>query len=220
MYLDAVRTNGHVTDTISSDPVTGRGPAHAPWENWQPTMISHHGAACCEIAREWIGSFDRSVLNGASPLTGPRWLGSRFQWGPVRYPIFWCEVVRERVLDCGVHAALAHEVFTDRGVRSYRLQLIQEYSVAAAAQWHAVWSSEEAVTDWISGNLIYHEGCAVQLENGSLKLWDSSAGWWIDPNTTSGYGGVRAVRVTCPSQISSLAWAGHAVTPNVWNELQ
>ena len=153
-------------------------------------------------------------------MTGPRWLGSRFPWGPVQYPIAWCEVIKKDVLDCGVHAALAHEVFRGRGVRSYRLQIVQEYSPAAATQWHAVWADEAAVTDWISGSLIYHEGAAVQMENGELKLWDSSAGWWIDPETISGYGSIRAVRITCPQARESLAWKDRIVIANIWNELK
>lgn len=220
MYLDAVRLNDDIADALTDYRPSRANPVYAAWKDWQPSQIMHHGSVCCEVAREWIASFDQSVLNGASVLTGPRWLRHRFEWGPVRYPIAWCEVLSKEVLDCGLHAALAHDVFTSRGVRCFRLQLIQEYSTAAALQWHTVWSSENAITDWINGNLIYHEGSAIQLENGRLKLWDASAGWWIDPKNVSGYGSVRAVRITGPKGRESFVWKDHCVIANVWNEVK
>ncbi|MEO5857895.1 MAG: hypothetical protein ABIR33_02995, partial [Pyrinomonadaceae bacterium] len=68
--------NGHVAEVVSTDRSPYSEPVYSAWKHWEPTLISHHGSACCEIAREWVGSFDQSVLNGASPLTGPRWLGN------------------------------------------------------------------------------------------------------------------------------------------------
>ena len=30
----------------------------ARWENFPASYMSHHGTACCEIAREWITGMD------------------------------------------------------------------------------------------------------------------------------------------------------------------
>lgn len=217
MYLDAVSTGaapapGYVNEQVSSCEI------FEPWREWEPSQISHHGTMCCEIAREWLGATDYSVLNGGKFQSGPRWLRQRFDWGPSKYPVSWCEVLKKKKLDCGVHAALAHEVFTQRGVRSYRAQLVQEFTSTASDQWRLSWEKDEAVTAWIRDELIYHEGCAVECGEGRIKLWDSSAGWWMDPKTTSGYGSLRAVRIAAARE-GSFIWGDHEIIANTWSVL-
>ena len=216
MFLDAVDRIGGETAGNSNGICSG---IFKTWELWRPSPISHHGNACCEIAREWVAATDFALLNGGNKLTGPRWIRNRFDWGPGTYPIFWCKVLKKKKLDCGVHAALAHEVFTRRGVKSHRAQLVQEFSSDAATQWHSAWKSGRALTDWISDEYIYHEGCAVDVGDNRLKLWDSSAGCWIDPKTTSGYGSVRAVRIASKITSNGLSWGAHSITTNTWMEL-
>ena len=187
-----------------------------PWKNWEPSRISHHGTFCCEIVREWLGHTDFSVLNGGKLQSGPRWLRQRFDWGPSTYPVHWCEVLKKKVLDCGIHAALAHEVFTHRGLKSYRAQLVQEFSSSASSQWQLNWEKNEAITEWIGDELIYHEGCALVVCEDQVKLWDSSAGWWMDPRTTSGYGSLRAVKISAGDGAPDLSWGRHVLRPNEW----
>ena len=216
MYLDAVRTN--------EEPVYEAGTGYCgrevfgTWEQWQPARVSHHGRACCEIVKEWIIATDQSLLNGGDDLTGPRWLRQRYEWGPTRYPMHWCEIGRAKVLDCGVHAAIAQEVFLARGVRSFRVQLVQEYSNGATEQWQLKWEDRDAITTWMDGELIYHEGCAVVGSDGIAKIWDPSAGWWIDPNTTSGYGSLRALRIIAGAE--RFEWGGHVVPANEWTLIE
>jgi hypothetical protein len=219
MSLDA----GNVRRRVAL-PHTVDGPAidmampYAAWNDWQPSRIDHHMKACCEIAREWIVNTDFSALHGADAQTGPRWLRHRFEWGPGTYPIYWCEIAGKKKLDCGVLAALAHEVYTSRGVRSFRAQLVQEFSSQATAQWRSAWTSESAVTDWITDTLIYHEGVAVVARDNELKLWDSSAGWWVDPKSIRGYGAVRAVRVTAAAG-TDFRWGKHTIPSSKWTTL-
>ena len=217
MFLDAVDSGAAAAAGYMNGNCLG---LFNPWEQWRPSPISHHGGACCEIAREWVAATDFALLNGGSRLTGPRWLRQRFEWGPGTYPIFWCEVLKKKKLDCGVHAALAHEVFTRRGVKSFRAQLVQEFSPDAATQWQSAWTNDKAVTDWISDEYIYHEGCAVEVRENRLKLWDSSAGCWIDPKTTNGYGSVRAVRIASKITSNGFHWGAHSITTNTWIELE
>jgi len=218
MYLDAVSSN--------EEPAYDAGRGHCgseiygAWEYWQPASVSHHGQACCEIVKEWIIATDQSLLNGGGELTGPRWLRQRFEWGPTRYPIYWCEIGRAQVLDCGVHAAIAQEVFLARGVRCFRAQFVQEYSQGAAEQWQLKWEDRDAITTWIEGDLIYHEGCAVATGEGTTQLWDPSAGWWIDPCTTSGYGSLRALRIHAPANAESLVWGTHIIPANEWSVIE
>jgi hypothetical protein len=218
MYLDAVSnlievpvsySNGHE----SSDDV------FAAWKDWEPSSISHHGGACCEIVREWVGATDCSLMNGSNCLSGPRWIRQRFEWGPTRYPVYWCSVLKNSVLDCGVHAALAEEVFFQRGVRCFRAQLVQEFSKSAAAQWQLSWKENDAITSWINDHTIYHEGCAVMCGSDSLKIWDSSAGWWLDPKSNQGYGSLLALKLTSNRDVGELSWGTHSILMNEWQTL-
>ncbi|MDP8916647.1 MAG: hypothetical protein M3M95_05515, partial [Pseudomonadota bacterium] len=63
----------------------------ARWDQWPASALSHHGGACCDIAREWVLATDFSQLGDAAALTGPRWLRQKYPWGPSPWPMHWCE---------------------------------------------------------------------------------------------------------------------------------
>ena len=219
MFSEEVReiTGTDITISLNGAAATAKtAPVYARWQDWDPARVSHHGTICCEIAREWLTATDFSALAGGSRLTGPRWLSSRFQWGPSTYPVHWCEAVGRKVLDCGVLAAFAHEAFIARGVPSYRVQFVQRFSDVAAEQWRRAWSQKDAAVDWVGSDLIYHEGCAVEIADRQLKIWDASAGWWVDPKQSDGYGSVLAVRVMTARSTGTLSWGPHDISPNTW----
>jgi pimeloyl-ACP methyl ester carboxylesterase len=198
------------------------GAAIEKWQHFPASTILHHGKPCCSIAREWIFSTDYILLNGEHPLTGPRWIRQKYTWGPSRWPLSWCEAVKQKTLDCGALAAISHEVFTARGVKSYPAQFIQQYSEDSARHWQRKWDGEEASTHWIKEDLIYHEGCAVVVRDNEIKIWDSSAGWWVNPKQFGGYGGVLVLRV-CASQIDSptdFIWGGQRIAANQWQKIE
>ncbi|HYG10964.1 MAG TPA: hypothetical protein VD835_13530 [Pyrinomonadaceae bacterium] len=198
------------------------GGAMAKWEHFPASTIFHHGKPCCRVAREWIFSTDYSQLNGENPLTGPRWLRLKYTWGPSVWPISWCEAVRQKTLDCGALAALANEVFATRGVKSYPAQFVQQYTEEATRQWRKKWDGKEASVHWIKEDLIYHEGCAVVVRENEIRLWDASAGWWINPKQFGGYGGLVALRVFSTEFASpaDLIWGAHRITPGRWQRIQ
>jgi hypothetical protein len=225
MYLDAgkaaqvptpVDVGGH---TVIKGPFPMR--VFSKWELWAPSNISHHGVACCEHAREWVNAMDRTELGASDPLTGPRWLRQRYVWGASSFPIFWCDAVERKKLDCGALAALAAEVFSTRGVAVMRVQMVQRFSEHATFQWNTSWNSDDSSLPWTHGELIYHEGCAVQARNGRIKVWDSSAGWWIDPKSGNGYGSLLALKVSTfdPSIAGSVEWGHRNIPLNSWIEL-
>jgi hypothetical protein len=51
-----------------------------------------------------------------------------------------------------------------------------------------------------------------------LKLWDGSAGWWINPRADKGYGTVVAVRIETGSSgfADGLRWGKHVIKPDQW----
>ena len=195
------------------------------WQDWPASALSHHGQACCHIAREWILSMDYSQLGGGNVLAGPRWVRHKYKWGPSRWPIHWCEAVRRKTLDCGALAAIAHEVFCARGVRSLPAQFVQQFSEDATRDWSERWKGETCAPNWIREDLIYHEGCAVVTGGQSgqeIKVWDASAGWWVNPRQYGGYGGLLAIRIFDPQAgpDTSFRWDTHDIVPNIWQKLK
>lgn len=215
MYLDAVRrieVETTVNEFYKSPEVFEK------WKDWQASEISHHGKICCEIAREWLKAKDFSELAGASLLTGPRWLREKFSWGASNFPIFWCEAVRKKTLDCGALAAMAHEIFRVRGVKSYRVQMVQRFSELATNQWSYSWSEGEQSLRWTNKDLIYHEGCAIDAGSDEIKIWDSSAGWWIDAKSQDGYGSLLAARISAKED-AYFSWGNYRLKTNNWTKI-
>ncbi|MEG3164821.1 hypothetical protein U1701_09465 [Sphingomonas sp. PB2P19] len=221
MYLAEDKTKSGPTPDTGTDqgfmfaaPVSPGG----KWEHFPNSHISHHGAACCDIAHEWLVAFDFAQLNGGDVLSGPRWMREHSAWGPTAWPIHWCEAVDAKTVDCGVHAAMAHEAFVARGVRAFRAQFIQRYSTDAAASWRQNWGKDQVSDHWIDGDAIYHEGNAVLVGDGQVKLWDGSAGWWINVRGTGGYGSLAAVRIeTGAEQVpDGLMWGDRRLATNEW----
>ncbi|MDQ3816510.1 MAG: hypothetical protein M3362_02315 [Acidobacteriota bacterium] len=192
------------------------------WQHFPPSSISHHGRRCCRVAREWIFSTDYSQLNGENFLAGPRWLRHKFTWGPSPWPIRWCELVERKTLDCGALAALALEVFAARGVRSFPAQFIQRFSENATQHWTCKWRDEGNSVHWVKEDLIYHEGCAIIVRDNEIKIWDSSAGWWVNTNQRGGYGSLLALRVfaTQSDAPAELLWGGQRIRPNEWQRIE
>ncbi len=221
MYLDAA-SKAKETVVIETN---GSGFNRTPevfekWKDWHPSQISHHGKMCCEIAREWLTSQDFSESGGSSMLTGPRWLRQRFNWGASAFPIYWCEAVRKKTLDCGALAAFAQEIFTARGVKSYRIQLVQKFSDVATNQWTSSWNESDGLPlRWIDNDLIYHEGCAIGVGGREVKVWDASAGWWINANSGDGYGSLTAIRLSSAETGAAFDWETHRIVANEWQKI-
>jgi hypothetical protein len=225
MYLDAVRNtsiNTNLNEAAKAVKVLDKNAVFETWKDWHPSHISHHGKLCCEIAREWITATDFSALNGDCKFTGPRWLRQKFNWGASTFPVYWCEAVRKDTLDCGALAALAYEVFTARGVKTSRVQLVQKFSEVATGQWISSWSENCAPLPWIKDDLIYHEGCAIETGERQIKVWDASAGWWVDSKPANGYGALLAIRFTGANLVpgEKYVWGEHEIKTNEWQEIK
>jgi len=219
MFLESVDRSAVEQYQIPSNGIVGATAAtFETWHDWEPTILMHHGKLCCETSREWMTATDFSTLNGGNLLAGPRWLRERFKWGACSHPIHWCETVRKKTLDCGALAALAHHAFTMRGLKTYRAQFVQRFSTVAAGQWSASWSNGEPLP-WTKDDLIYHEGCAVAIRDNEIKVWDSSAGWWIPAKNSDGYGSLLAIRITGFENRGLLKWGENEIVPGEWQEL-
>jgi hypothetical protein len=196
------------------------GPSHR-WQDFPCSILSHHGEACCEIARQWVIAMDFAQLNGGGAESGPRWLRQKYKWGPSPWPMHWCEAVKRKAVDCGTHAALALEAFRARGLAAFPAQLVQRYSKDASEQWEAKWSGEDVSCHWLDGEHIYHEATALVLAEDEVKIWDGSAGSWVNPRQVpGGYGSLVAVRIfTDGAGPDGLRWGERRLKPGVWNQL-
>jgi hypothetical protein len=191
------------------------------WEAFPPSVILHHGEACCRIAHAWLLAMDRSLSNGGDRLAGPRWIRARYEWGPTHWPIHWCEALSAKSLDCGALAALAQEAFIGRGATCYTAQLIQLYTTDDSRHWHGTWKRDEAMLHWLRGEIVYHEACAVLQSDDTIRIWDPTASWWVPPKQIDGYGAVLAVRILAPATAGrSLEWGKHTIVPNRWQQTE
>ncbi len=219
MFLDTVNSEIIVTDRkVVKQPATAPAAPYEAWKYMPHSQILHHGTACCEAAREWLLAMDCSQLTGESPLSGPRWIRTLYEWGPSGHPIHWCETVKRKTLDCGVLAALALECFKERDVCALPAQFVQRYSKDATTHWEGRWKTDEVSAHWIHDDVIYHEGCAVLLPDGTIQLWDASAGWWVNPSQTAGYGSLAALKIWAGAGMvrSSFQWGTHHIRANEW----
>ena len=220
MYLAEAKpaTSEQLAETLAP-----RRPASDRWQDFPYSCLSHHGAACCEVAREWVLTIDFAQLNGADLSSGPRWLRAKYKWGPSAWPMHWCEVVRRKIIDCGAHAALSREVFAARGLLAFPTQLVQRYTEAATGQWSDIWGNEQVSCHWLDGEHIYHEATALLVGDREVKIWDGSAGSWLAPRQASGgYGSVAAVRIFADAQFvtpEGFAWGEQRLEANAWTQL-
>jgi uncharacterized protein (DUF2147 family) len=217
MYL--VEANSAASRALDDQRAPGWTPSER-WEDFPYSQLSHHGTACCDIAREWVLAMDFAQLNGADLSSGPRWLRARYKWGPSPWPMHWCKVVKLKSIDCGAHASLSREMFNARGLTAYPAQLVQRYSQDATGQWREKWGQEQVSCHWLDGEHIYHEATALMVGDEDVKIWDASSASWIDTaQSAAGYGSVVAVRILTGDAQGAFRWGSRALSPNVWNQL-
>lgn len=207
-------------DVRQEEPASAPAPLPSDrWSDFPHSALSHHGGACCEIARQWVVAMDFAQLNGADPASGPRWLRQKYKWGPSPWPMHWCEAVKRDSIDCGAHAALALAAFAARGLTVFPAQLVQRYSGDATEQWRGKWEGEDVSCHWLDGEHIYHEATALLVGEDEVKIWDSSAGSWVEPRQSGGYGSLAAVRICAQGPFGGgdgLRWGERRLKPGVW----
>ncbi|MEM1515720.1 MAG: hypothetical protein QXH24_06740 [Candidatus Bathyarchaeia archaeon] len=186
------------------------------WSSTLPSRILTHENECCRIVKDWFISVDHSLfmING-SPFSGPTWIGEKYMWGPSKRPIYWCDLIKLRSLDCGALAALAQELFKARGVSTFPVQLIQQYSEQSIRHWRKKWG-DLRIKDWIVGTLAYHEACAIVTKGNNIKIWDPTDNCWILPQQPKGYEAVVAIRIISQTILDELKWNSYTIKPNIW----
>jgi hypothetical protein len=202
--------------------IFGREKLLERWLEHPASAILHHDGQCCDEARSWFLAYARSMEIGAMSevrLNAPTWLSQLFTWGPSVWPISWCELVKEEVLDCGVFAALAREVFTAQGHSVHPAQVLLSYGEDCTRHWKDLWNMKEEeieegkVFPWIGERMVYHEICVLETEDGKARFYDSTWSAWLQPHQRVGHGALLAVRSECPR---ILRWAGKTMSHGEW----
>ena len=157
-----------------------------------------HGR-CCELARHWLIDMHRSHSfnrSGRLGLRAPLWLRHKFKWGPVQWPLSWCEAVRKKEIDCGVYAAFAREIFKDGDHDVYPAQIILAQPQSYIDHWNVKWANISKSMEWIGQDRVYHEVCAVVRKgDDKVRIFDPTEGVWVEPSMTGGINGIIGVNV-------------------------
>lgn len=158
-------------------------------------------------------------------LKAPTWLSKVFEWGPSEWPISWCQLVKEKYLDCGVFAALAREVFKAQGHEVHPAQVLISYNATCTSHWQKYWDHRKKkkkkddkrdVFPWIGTEIVYHEICVLEMPDGEGRFYDSTWGHWYLPQSRIGFGAVLALRSEC-SRL--LRWGDRAISCGEWVDL-
>lgn len=187
-----------------------------------PSVIQDHKLDCCRSAVAWLHAVDMSLAYADSRWHAPTWLRTRFQWGPIRWPISWCHIPRMKVLDCGVLAAAAVRLYELRGQRAAPVQLALRYPSHAAVQWAGMWDRRGEDPRWVSHNLCYHEACGV-FDGDRMELWDPTENRWLDApqSPRENFAAVVALKVArghgCGEP--SVQWNGLVLRPSAWHSV-
>ncbi len=193
------------------------------WLAHPASAIVHHDDRCCDEARTWFLAYARSMEIGAISqfnIKAPTWLSQLFKWGPTEWPISWCGLVKEKVIDCGVFAALAREVFRAQGHEAHPAQALLSYNDASTKHWRELWSmgkeDEHRIFPWIGSQVVYHELCVLEMPDGQARFYDSTWGNWYVPHRRTGYGALLALRTECPRLLS---WGDKTFSCGEWVDL-
>ena len=186
----------------------------------RPSAIDRHERLCCRRALSWLRAKDIAQSYSAGELCPPLWLRDQFSWGPMRWPIWWCSVPIVTSLDCGALAAIAVQIFKGRGETTIPVQLVMRYPRHAGEQWAALWDRSGARSDWIAGDLVYHEAAGV-LNREELSIWDPTANRWLVPaeSGSESFGTVVSLRVQqtrAQETDSRLFWRGSSILLDEW----
>jgi hypothetical protein len=190
------------------------------WRNRVPSSIACHVANCCGMAKAWFTAMDRARWESNGPFPGPAWIRKKWEWGPAKWPLHWCEAVVAARLDCGAFAALSREAFDARRLETAPVQLVQSFPGEAYRHWERMWAARHVWDGWACDGFAYHEATAV-FRDGRMHVWDSTDNVWISPENTVGYAATVAIRlhplVHAIGDSHDARWGEHLVPFSVWH---
>jgi hypothetical protein len=156
----------------------------------------------------------------SDPLEPPTWLRTKYKWGPVKHPLYWCQVVEDKELDCGSLSAIIREVYESRGVVALPVQMILEYPTYTIEHWVAMWHKRGLSVNWVWGRYVYHEAVGVVYEENKMKIYDPVENAWIDSSGCVERGRIVAIRIVGKEAHDYVYWGDVHVKLNKWHVLR
>lgn len=187
-----------------------------------PSSLFAHAGSCCEVARAWFASMALSMqAQGKGP---PLWISDRWKWGPVEWPLHWCEAMAAERLDCGALAALGRTAVEVSGAAVLPVQLVKQFDPSAIESWRESWRNAN-VAPWTWVDYVYHEAIAL-LDGTSVSLWDTTSACWVDAKAIEGYASLAAVRL-CPAPSrdgaatpAAVQWRERWLAVGIWHRME
>jgi hypothetical protein len=181
-----------------------------------PSQISNHGSRCCADALAWIDMIDEVDHVLVDSKMPSRRFHQLFEWGPLNWPVHWCEIVSQSHIDCGGFAALYQYLFHKNGYKCARLQVVEAAQQSQIGHWREIWSSyPNADCSWLSEEgCVYHEALVVYFDSEYL-FFDPTDYAELGTQLSSG-GDVLSIRL-CSDLFDVLPqWHGHSLVPWKW----
>jgi hypothetical protein len=157
-------------------------------------------------------------------IQAPLWLKRHYKWGPVQWPLGWCDAVQLQSIDCGVFAAFSLEIFEHQIARNNRndfevfpAQVILDQPKSMTEQWRVKWNKVRGRLPWIEDQYVYHEVSAmVDLATDHVRLFDPTEGVWIEPYLERGINNVIGVNIRSNRM---LTWGNIRIGLDQWHML-
>lgn len=183
-----------------------------------PSYLSHHGLACCRRAHAWFTAF--AVARRQRGERPPSWLRNEFEWGPHRWPHYWCQISPGSTQDCGAFASLTRAAFAAYGVDTVAVQLLENFPERTRRDWCATWTRAGIDPAWCAGPSVYHEAVGL-IDSGVLRIWDPLECSFR--SFENGYGQIVGLRVHAEWPASgvsgNLNWDGVSISIGEWVSL-
>ncbi len=228
MILDVDKSSNLRSFPLPMKTLLKREEYYSRWMEHPSSSIIHHERECCEEARLWFLAYSRSMEGWTSSqyqMKPPTWLSQLFNWGPSVWPITWCQVFKEKTIDCGVFAALAREIFTAQGFAPHPAQALLSYNENCTGHWKDLWVNGMKKVDkrklgevfpWVGSKIVYHEVCLLEMPDGQARIYDSTFGNWFESHQRVGFGAVVSVRSECPRLLN---WNDRLLSCGEWVDL-
>jgi hypothetical protein len=196
--------------------------AIAKFSPMRPSGIGSHSGRCCQVAREWFRA-QSLAQHELSSLPAP-WMRERWNWGPLERPIHWCDILKQKTIDCAALASLTLEALHAVGTAALPVQILEAYDDQIVQNWEFHWQNHGGGY-WTHRRLVYHEVVAVETSKpGHIRIWDPTEECYCEQRPNNGHGALVAVRVLADDDCAGnpnrvLTWRQTRLRPNAWQIL-
>jgi len=150
----------------------------------------------------------------------PTWLRARYEWKPVKHPVFWCQIPSMEGMDCGLFAAVTREIYKARGVYTLPVQMILKYPSYVSKHWISLWRKSNLNANWVVGEYVYHEAVAILCSEYEVKIYDPTLNVYVRPGKHLDRATVVAIKILAENDRLCahvfLSWDGKWTKLNEW----